>query len=83
MKACPVRSNSPVLIRWWGFLLTLAAFLTPICPNIGRPADGSNPLASQPSPAVTPAGGLIIATGSIYLVGAVREAVLHQTDPAQ
>jgi dihydrofolate synthase/folylpolyglutamate synthase len=32
---------------------------------------------------LTPAGGLIIATGSIYLVGAVREAVLHPTDPAR
>jgi hypothetical protein len=26
---------------------------------------------------LTPAGGLIVATGSIYLVGAVREAVLE------
>jgi dihydrofolate synthase/folylpolyglutamate synthase len=26
---------------------------------------------------LTPAGGLIVATGSIYLVGAVREAVLN------
>jgi len=33
--------------------------------------------------AVTPAGGLIIATGSIYLVGAVREAVLHSAGPAK
>jgi dihydrofolate synthase/folylpolyglutamate synthase len=27
---------------------------------------------------LTPAGGLIVATGSIYLVGAVREAVLER-----
>jgi hypothetical protein len=27
---------------------------------------------------LTPDGGLIVATGSIYLVGAVREAVLER-----
>jgi dihydrofolate synthase/folylpolyglutamate synthase len=32
---------------------------------------------------LTPAGGLIIATGSIYLVGALREAAMVQGIPAQ
>ena len=44
------------------------------------------PALAAPGPAealalarsVTPAGGLVIATGSIYLVGALRETVLGQ-----
>ena len=50
---------------------------------------GISSLAHDPAAALelarslTPAGGLIIATGSIYLVGAVRQAVQAVYDEAR
>jgi hypothetical protein len=76
MKACPIKSNFPFLFRRLGFLLTLAALLMPACPNVARAANGNNPLASQPAPAMTPAGGAQVgkstSRGGFSVLGATQ-----------
>ena len=76
MKEWPFKSNSLVLFRRLGLVLTLAAFLMRACPNVAGAANGNNPLASQPVPAMTTAGGAQVgkstSPGGFSVLGATQ-----------
>jgi hypothetical protein len=76
MKRWPVKSNLLVSFRRLGFLLTLAAFLTPSCPSVAQAANGDNQLPSQPAPAMTSAGGAAVGKsagrGSFSVLGGTQ-----------
>jgi len=65
-----------ILFRRLGLFLTLAAFLMRACPNVARAANGNNPLASQPVPAMTTAGGAQVgkstSPGGFSVLGATQ-----------
>src|ERR1035438_10238095 len=76
MKEWPFKSNSLVLFRRLGLVLTLAAFLMRACPNVAGAANGNTPLASQPVPAMTTAGGAQVgkstSPGGFSVLGATQ-----------
>jgi hypothetical protein len=76
MKEWPVKNNSQVLFRRLGIFLTLATFLMRACPNVARAANGNNPLASQPVPVMTTAGGAQVgksaSPGGFSVLGATQ-----------